>query len=114
MKVIFLLISFLSIILFPQDNLKYYAINAFKDSYLVSFDIEEIDYFLFKENYINILNYNLKDINLYKNVEYSFKFSDQIIKIRINYIYCYKEKLLVLKLNREANNAKESYYISFN
>ena len=47
MKVIFLLISFLSIILFPQDNLKYYAINAFKDSYLVSFDLEEIDYFLY-------------------------------------------------------------------
>lgn len=114
MKAIFLLISFLSIILFPQDNLKYYAINAFKYSYLVSFDLEEIDFLLFKENYINVLNYNLKDINLYKNVEYSFKFSDQIIKIRINYIYCYKEKLLVLKLNREANNAKENYYISFN
>lgn len=110
MKVIFLLISFLSIMLFPQDNLKYYAINAFKSSYLVSFDFEEIDYLLFKKNFVSVLNYNLKNINLYKN----FKFSDQIIKIKINYIYCYKEKLLVLKLDREANDAKENYYISFN
>lgn len=114
MKIIFLLISFLSIILFPQDNLKYYAINAFKSSYLVSFDLEEIDYLLFKENFISVLNYNLKNFNLYKNVEPSFKFNDQMIKIKINYIYCYKEKILVLKLNREVNDAKENYYISFN
>ena len=78
MKVIFLLISFLSIILFPQDNLKYYAINAFKDSYLVSFDLEEIDYLLFKENYINVLNYNLKNINYIDNITIKGRVSEDI------------------------------------